>query len=363
MPGMRWHAAIVALILSFAGLSATASSGAAGQAPASTAALPSSFQWSSSGVLLSPKSDPTHDIVSVKDPSVVRYGNRWLVYGTTANTAGSWSLFYTSFTDWSQADSAPLYYLDNSAIGPGYRAAPQLFYFAPQKKWYLVYQTGLPSYSTTDNPTKPETWSAPRNFQDTMPDIVRQNIGNGFWLDFWVVCDDQMCYLFSSDDNGHLYRAQTTVKDFPNGFSNTQIVLQDANRFALFEASNIYKLRGTNTYLLLVEAIGSDGRRYFRSWTAEGITGTWTPLADTQSNPFARSSNVTFPTGAWTRDISHGEMIRSGRDQQMEIDPGCLQYLYQGLDPAAGGDYSQLPWRLGLLTQIRNGQTCTTDPD
>lgn len=352
-------AVLSALILSLTGTSGAAA--AADGPPAGTAGLPSSFQWSSSGVLISPKPDATHPIVSVKDPSVVRYQGRWLVYATTANTSGNWSLQYTSFTDWSQAPSAPRYFLDQSAIGPGYRAAPQLFYFAPQKKWYLVYQTGLPSYSTTNDPTKPQTWSAPKNFQDKMPDIIAQNIGNGYWVDFWTVCDSQMCYLFSSDDNGHLYRSQTTVRDFPNGFGNTQIVLQDSNRYAVFEASNVYKINGTNKYLLLVEAIGSDGRRYFRSWTATGITGTWTPLAATESNPFARSTNVTFPGGAWTKDISHGEMIRAGIDQTMPIDPHCLQYLYQGEDPSASGDYSQLPWRLGLLTQMKSGRTCNAN--
>jgi hypothetical protein len=50
--------------------------------------LPPNFQWSSSGVLISPKPDATHHIVSIKDPSVVRY-NRWIVYATTANTAGN----------------------------------------------------------------------------------------------------------------------------------------------------------------------------------------------------------------------------------------------------------------------------------
>jgi endo-1,4-beta-xylanase len=340
------------------GLAATATSAIATGAPGGVAGLPSSFQWSSSGPLISPKPDAAHPIVSVKDPTVVRYKGRWLVYATTANTSGEWSLQYTSFKHWSQAPAAPRYFLDQTAIGPGYRAAPQLFYFAPKKKWFLVYQTGLPSYSTTDDPTKPQTWSAPKNFQDQMPDVIAQNIGNGYWVDFWVVCDESMCYLFSSDDNGHLYRSETTVRDFPNGFGNTQIALQDPNRYNLFEASNVYRIKGTNKYLLLVEAIGSDGRRYFRSWTADGIAGAWTPLADTESNPFARWSNVTFPDGAWTQDISHGEMIRAGIDQTMEIDPNCLHYLYQGMDPAAGGDYSQLPWRLGLLTQVTHGRAC-----
>lgn len=319
--------------------------------------LPSTFSWRSSGALVSPKPDATHPIVSVKDPTVVFFKNRWNVYMTTANTAGNWSLAYTSFRDWSHAPSAPQFFLDtNPGIGTGFRAAPQLMYFAPQHKWYLMYGTGVPSYSTADDPTKPQTWSATRNLIDAEPPLVTQNKGpNGFWLDYWVICDAVDCYLFSEDDNGHLYRQQTTIGDFPRGFSDPVIALQDS-RFSLFEASNVYKLTGTDKYLLLVEAIGATGRRYFRSWTSTRLDGTWTPLAGTEAAPFAGAANVTFPgaTPAWTQDISHGEMLRDGIDQRNTLSPCHLRYLYQGEDPAASGPYSQLPWRLGLLSQTHS---------
>ncbi|MGW0613612.1 non-reducing end alpha-L-arabinofuranosidase family hydrolase [Streptomyces sp. NPDC002788] len=320
----------------------------------SAAALPSRFSWNSSGPLISPKSDATHNIAGIKDPTVVRYNGKYHVFASTASSSG-YNLVYLNFSDWSQAGSATHHYLDRSAIGKGYRAAPQVFYYAPQRLWYLVYQTGNASYSTNPDISNPNGWSAPRNFYSSMPDIIRQNIGNGHWVDMWVICDSANCYLFSSDDNGHLYRSRTTVGQFPNGFTNTVIAAQDS-KYALFEASNVYKVQGSNQYLLLVEAIGSDGRRYFRSWTTSNLAGSWTQLAASESNPFARSNNVTFPSGAWTRDISHGEMIRAGYDQTLTI-PACrLQYLYQGMNPSSGGDYNLLPWRLGLLTQTNS--TC-----
>jgi hypothetical protein len=136
--------------------------------------------------------------------------------------------------------------------------------------------------------------------------------------------------------------------------TNTVIALQDSNRFALFEAANVYRVEGTNQYLLLNEAIGSDGNRWFRSWTSNAINGSWTPLADTEGRPFARSNNVTFNGTPWTEDISHGELVRASNDQTLTISPCNMRYVYQGLDPGAGGDYNSLPWRLGLLTQTNS---------
>ncbi|MFJ7996491.1 non-reducing end alpha-L-arabinofuranosidase family hydrolase [Streptomyces sp. NPDC096310] len=346
-------AAYQATLTALGGSAVTAARTASTRSASTAAALPGSFSWSSSGALIAPKPDSTHNIAGIKDPSVVHYNGKYHVFASTASASG-YNLVYLSFSDWSQAGSATHHYLDRGAIGTGYRAAPQVFYYAPQGLWYLVYQTGNASFSTNPDISNPNGWSAPRNFYSSMPDIIRQNIGNGYWVDMWVICDSANCYLFSSDDNGHLYRSQTTVSQFPNGFTNTVIAAQDANRYALFEAANVYKVQGGNQYLLLVEAIGSDGRRYFRSWTASGLGGSWTALAASEGNPFARANNVTFPAGSWTRDVSHGEMIRAGYDQTLTI-PACkLQYLYQGMNPGASGDYNTLPWRLGLLTQTNS---------
>ena len=195
-------------------------------------------------MLAGPKPDSAHpDIAAIKDYTVVRHNGAWQVYATTASPSQGWNLVHFSFADWPQANAATHTYLDTTPIGRGYRAAPHLFFFAPQGLWYMVYQTGVPTYSTSTDPGNPRSWTTPRNFMSSEPAIVTQNKGAGAWLDFWMICDSSNCYLFSSDDNGHIYRSQTTLANFPNGFGNTVIALQDS-RFALFEGSAVYKVAG-----------------------------------------------------------------------------------------------------------------------
>jgi len=309
--------------------------------------LPTTFKWSSSGALVNPKSNATHNIVSVKDPTVVFFNNRWHIYATTADTAGSWSMAYINFADWPEANAGTHYYLDQTPSLAGYHCAPHLFYFRPQSKWYLIYQSQHPQYSTADDPSQPGSWTQPRNFFATTPSGVPDG-----WLDYWVICDDANCHLFFTGDNGSVYRSQTTIQSFPSGMSNPVVAMQD-ERNNLFEGSSHYRVKGTNQYLTLVEAIGS-GFRYYRAFVADRLDGQWTALAATESNPFAGRGNVSYPSGVadWTDDISHGELIRDGNDETATVDPCNLRFLYQGLDPAMSSlSYSQLPYRLGLLTK------------
>jgi hypothetical protein len=129
--------------------------------------------------------------------------------------------------------------------------------------------------------------------------------------------------------------------------------MEDSEAGRLFEACNVYKIKGTSKYLALIEAFdkSSSHHRYFRSWTADRLDGPWTVLHDDGTAPFAGIANVTFAGEPWAEDISHGEMIRDGYDETMVVDGSKLQYLYQAFQRGAPtSDYNAIPWRLGLLT-------------
>ncbi len=316
-------------------------------------AFSQSLHWSGTGPIIAPPSDATHELVAVKDPSVVRFDDRFYVYASSVSTAGAYNIVTTTFADWSEAPSATWYHMDQTPGFNTYVAAPQLFYFRPGKKWYLVYQSGPPMYSTTDDPADPTSWTAPAPFFAGTPAIITQN--GGGWLDYWVICDAASCYLFFSDNHGRWYRSKTSITQFPGGFEEPVVAMQDTNSGRMFEASNVYKLNGTNQYLAIIEAFDqtSNNHRYFRSWIADTLDGEWLPWQASGSFPFAGERNVTFEGTAWTADISHGEMVRAGHDETLSVEPCNLQYLFQGTDPAAptGGDYNKIPWHLGLLTQ------------
>src|SRR5208337_5284724 len=129
-----------------------------------TSLLSTPITWSSTGPLVSPIPDATHDIVSVKDPTAFYYTNQWNVYATNAYANGGWNMQYISFTDWSQAAAAQPYFMDQTSGFSGYHCAPEVFYFTPTGTWYLIFQSPQPQYSTTTDPANPASWSAPQNF-------------------------------------------------------------------------------------------------------------------------------------------------------------------------------------------------------
>jgi hypothetical protein len=293
--------------------------------------LPTTYSWTSTQALIAPQAA---NFVSIKDPTIVRYNDLYHVFATVFDTTrNAWSAVYLNFSDFSNAGSAVQVPLADKPVGDA--VAPQVFYFRPHNRWYLISQWGA-KYSTNTDISNPDGWTAPKSLLSGGPPNA---------LDYWVICDDANCHLFFSADNGKLYRSKTPIGNFPN-FSGYETVMSDEVG-KLFEASNVYKVEGTNQYLLLVEAYGP---RYFRSWSSTSLDGPWTPLADKQSAPFAGAANVSFEGERWTDDISHGEMIRAGHDETMAISGCNMQFLYQGVDPHSGApSYDHLPYRLGLI--------------
>lgn len=309
--------------------------------------------WQYSAPLVMPESRETEKSHAQKDPSIVFFDGKWHLF-MTIKLQDRTVMEYCNFVRWEEAQSSKRHLL--RLVDSKYFCAPQVFYYEPQKLWYLIYQVGLPgdrflrvAYSTTKNIEDPESWSQARYALDAGSGDPRQEGG----LDFWVICDQDRAYLFYTSPGGKLWRLWTTREEFPNGFRDCQLAL----RGEFFEASHVYYAKDWGRYLNIIE---QDGRRYYKAFIADKLDGEWIPLANSERAPFAGANNVEPLPGVerWTDNVSHGELLRKGINELHEIEVDRWTFLFQGMleSEKQNKSYGQFPWRLGLLTGEASSQ-------
>jgi hypothetical protein len=296
--------------------------------------LPAKFKWTTTPALAKvPRNIGGHNVTALKDFTDVVTNGKHVVYMTAYE--GGWKSAMFTFTNWTDWDSTAGSWFPKNAV------APTLVYFTPKKTWVLTYQWGF-QYATSDDPTDVSKWSGGKSLL---------NGGPAGALDQTLICDSTTCYLFFAGDNGNIYRSSMPIGDFPGTFNGYETIMSDTTG-KLFEAVEVYALKGLNKYLMIVEAIGSGGR-YFRAFTSASLGGTFSALvgADSEASPFAGKNNV---TGAWSNDVSHGDMVRNDPSETQTVDPCNLQFLYQAVDRNAPGvsDYGLLAYQPGVLTLL-----------
>jgi hypothetical protein len=185
-------------------------------------------------ILFRAQAEP-YDHYAVKDPTIVFSGGRYHMFYTGANAGGGWQMLYSSATTLEGFRTAPHVYL--SRIGESYFAAPEVFYFEPHGRWYLIYQDGRfgAAYATTTNIADPNSWSGPNSLG------VSGNLG---W-DYYVICDSSTCYMYNSPSDGsrRIFVRRTPIGSFPAGWSAPTVALTDT-----FEGVNVYRSLADGVY-------------------------------------------------------------------------------------------------------------------
>ncbi|NOR75737.1 MAG: hypothetical protein GQ525_11325 [Draconibacterium sp.] len=334
-------------------------------------------KWTISEPILTAGSQGTFDDVAVKDPSIVYYKNKYHLFYTAKSemqidgkSRYSISCAYTSAETLENINNAERFNID-SIVGDMV-IAPQVFYFEPQKLWYIIAHTKvivenksrlMPIYLTNPNIENVHGWS-----EITMIKTARSEYS--FWIDFWVICDDKNAHMFYSDQKGSVWRLECPLNSFPEGFSKSKPELalyvnhiDEEISWKMFEAVHIYHVKKENKYLAFLEGAYKhpanendvDARsRFIFGMTADSLNGEWKRLEKEQNIFLANAVNMYSENGKATQytQVSHPELIRYGYNQKLEIEDYNFTMLFQTFDGSRFTDtykYDELPWELILM--------------
>jgi hypothetical protein len=300
----------------------------------------SANEWQVADPVLLPGAVGSFDEVSVKDPSIVFFDGQWHLF-YTARGKTEYTTGYVCAADLSELQSARRHELAMIRGKTRYGCAPQVFYFAPQRIWYLIFQhrdaNYQPAFSKTRTIADPKSWSRPA------PLIEKD--AQAKWIDFWVICDESRAYLFYTQAHRGVVVRSTALKEFPDGWNQGRQVFDDVH-----EAVHVYRAGGRGEFHMIYER-NNEGVRSFGLAKAKHLQGPWHLVTEEYAN--GNQLQYIGDANPWTEMVSHGEAIRTGYDQTMEYDATNCRWLIQGiLRDQLQGPYPTLPWRLGVIQQM-----------
>ena len=296
-----------------------------------------SVPWKLALPLLNQGARGGFDETAVKDPSIVFYDGFWHLF-FTARGNGEYTTGYVRGKSLADLGEAKRYRLPTVRGESRYGCAPQIFYFAPQKIWYLIFQhrdaNYQPAYVTNADIFDPTGWSEAKN-------LLRKDTERR-WIDFWVICDAKHAYLFYTEAHRAVMFRRTALAQFPGGWSPAREAFTGVH-----EAVHIYKVANRRQYDMIYERNTGVGRSFGLA-RADALEGPWEKVTDA----YATGSQLVYQGQGkrWTEMVSHGEALRSGYDQHLEYNPRDGRWLIQGLRHAdAHVPYPALRWQLGII--------------
>lgn len=299
----------------------------------------SETKWTVENPIFKKGAKGSFDEVSVKDPTIVYFENAWHMF-YTARGNNEYTTGYVSAKELVDLNTAQRFELKQISGKTRYGCAPQIFYFDAQNKWYLIYQNKdsnyQPAFSCNTDISNPELWSASKN--------LIQKDSKKKWIDFWIIADQTKVYLFYTEAHNGVVVRSTSLTDFPNGWSKGVKVFDDVH-----EAVHIYKVTDRSEFHMIYE-LNNEGVRSFGLAKANDLEGPWEKISD----EYASGGQLEFvgDSKKWTEMVSHGEVIRSGFNQNMEYSPEECKWIIQGiLKNELTDDYPSLPWKLGIITR------------
>jgi len=274
---------------------------------------------------------------SVKEPSLINFDGEYHIF-YTFETDTKKGIKYTSATTLNKLNYSERIEIEN--ILDGEVINPQVFYFEPQKLWYLFASTNqdlLPVFSTNTNINIVENWTPCKKLN------IDKSIGK-----YYTIADNDFVYIFYLKNRGELFYSRTEIAKFPEEFSiPVKVNILGTKNLDSSNIPNFYYSERKGKYIAIAEI--KDGFKVFTSESLDGVWNTDNRLSFDINNIF--NTNGSTPNGLV---MKNPDVLHEGYNQNIKIQ--SLNIIYQSKKIISNNKtINDTPsWDFSLITQQIN---------